>query len=276
MHGRQTEASDNRAALPPQRRQPAATTRPVNQAQAHKWWLPSTLNGYRKAWLGPDLIAGMTLAAVAISECMGYTQIVGTPVVTGLYTILLPIAAFALLGSSRHLVVGADSATAAILFAGLTGLAQPNTNQWLALASVAALLTAGFLFLASILRLGFLADFLSRTVLVGFLSGVGISLLVGQLPEMLGVSVSGKGFVQRGLETIKAAPATHVPTLLMSLAVLAVILLSDRFAKKVPGALLAVVLAIAATWVFHLDRYGLAVVGRVQPGLPAFRFPFVP
>ena len=252
MHRRQTEASDNRAALPPQRRQPAAPTRPVNQA--HKWWLPSTLNGYRKAWLGPDLIAGMTLAAVAIPECMGYTKIVGTPVVTGLYTILLPIAAFALLGSSRHLVVGADSATAAILFAGLTGLAQPNTTQWLALASMAALLTAGFLVLASILRLGFLADFLSRTVLVGFLSGVGISLLVGQLPEMLGVSVSGKGFVQRGLETIKAAPATHVPTLLMSLAVLAVILLSDRFAKKVPGALLAVVLAIAATWVFHLNQ----------------------
>src|ERR671928_2214232 len=90
-------------------------------------WVSPQLAGYRRAWLGPDLVAGMTLAAVAIPECMGHTKIVGTPVVTGLYTILLPIAAFALLGSSRHLVVGADSATAAILFGGLAGYAQPNS-----------------------------------------------------------------------------------------------------------------------------------------------------
>ena len=246
---------------------------PRGDAPARRRWLPGVLNGYQRAWLGADLIAGITLAAVAIPESMGYTKIAGTPIVTGLYTILLPVLAFALLGSSRHLVVGADSATAAILFAGLVGIAQPYSPQWLTLASVVALLTAVFLFLASVLRLGFLADFLSRTVLVGFLSGVGVSLLFGQLPDMLGVSVGGGGFLRHAWETGRALPRTHLPTLLMSLGVLIVMVLGERFVKKVPGALLAVVLAIAATWIFGLDRYGIGVVGRVQPGLPALHVP---
>jgi len=237
------------------------------------WWLPESLRGYQKAWLTADLIAGLTLAAISIPECMGYTKIAGTPIVTGLYTILLPLAAFALLGSSRHLVVGADSATAAILFAGLLGMAQPYSAQWLTLASVAALMTAVFLLLASALRLGFLADFLSRTVLVGFLSGVGISLLAGQLPDMLGVSAPGGNFLRHLGNTVRALPQTRLPTLGMSLAVLAIMLLAERFARKVPGALLAVILAIAATWLFGLDQHGIAVVGRVQPGLPTLRLP---
>lgn len=242
--------------------------------KTRKWWLPASLSGYQRAWLGPDLVAGITLAAVAIPECMGYTKIAGTPVVTGLYTILLPIAAFALLGSSRHLVVGADSATAAILFAGLTGLAPPFSASWLTLASMAALLTAAFLFLASVLRLGFLANFLSRTVLVGFLSGVGVSLLAGELPAMLGVSVHGASLARRTLETFQSLPRTHIPTLLMALAVLAVILISERLSKKIPGSLLAVALAIAATWIFRLDQHGIAVVGWVHPGLPTLHLPW--
>lgn len=224
--------------------------KPAGPAPARHPWLPTCFRGYQRAWLGADLIAGITLAAVAIPESMGYTKIAGTPIVSGLYTILLPVLAFALLGSSRHLVVGANSATAAILFAGLVGMAQPYSPQWLTLASVAALLTAVFLLLASVLRLGFLADFLSRTVLVGFLSGVGVSLLFGQLPDMLGVTVHGGGFLRHAWATGRAVPRTHLPTLLMSLAVLAVMVLGERFVKKVPGALLAVVLAIAATGSF--------------------------
>ena len=233
----------------------------------------ATLSGYQRAWLGPDILAGITLAAVAIPECMGYTKIAGTPVVTGLYTILLPIVAFALLGSSRHLVVGADSATAAILFAGLTGLARPDSAHWLALTSLAALITAALLLLASVLRLGFLADFLSRTVLVGFLSGVGVSLLFGQLPDMLGVRVPGQGVLRQLWDILRALPHTHLPTLLMALAVLAVIVLGERFAPKFPGSLLAVALAIAATWIFRLDLHGIGVVGRVQAGLPTVHLP---
>ena len=237
--------------------------------------VPAFLNAFRGASFGPDVLAGLTLAAVAIPECMGYTKIAGTPVVTGLYTILLPIVAFALLGSSRHLVVGADSATAAILFSGLQNLAQPFSAHWLALASTSALLTAGFLFLAGVLRLGFLADFLSRTVLVGFLSGVGVSLLFGQLPDMLGVALSGHGLIEHLAEIVRSPPHLQWPTIGMALGVLAVILGCGRYAPRVPGSLLAVALAIAVTWIFKLDAHGIATVGRVQAGLPAFGLPHI-
>ncbi len=254
-----------------------ATTQQPNgeQPPARKASLLSTFLGAHAGSLGPELLAGLTLAAVAIPECMGYTKIAGTPVVTGLYTILLPILAFALLGSSRHLVVGADSATAAILFSGLQNLAQPFSAHWLALSGAAALLTACFLFLAGILRLGFLADFLSRTVLVGFLSGVGVSLLFGQLPDMLGVSLSGHGLVKHLSEIVHSLSHIHLPTVGMALGVLAVIVVCGRYAPRVPGSLLAVALAIAATWVFKLEEHGIATVGRVQAGLPSFGLPRV-
>jgi MFS superfamily sulfate permease-like transporter len=203
---------------------------------------------------------------------MGYTKIVGTPVVTGLYTILLPIVVFAWLGSSRHLVVGADSATAAMLFAGLSGLAAPFSPQWLTLTSVAALLVAIVLAAAALLRLGFLADFLSRTVLVGFLGGVGVSLVIRQLPEMLGLEVHDGGFVPRLIATLTQSPHAHLPTVLVAVGVIAVIVVADRF-RRVPGPLVAVALAIAATWAFRLDRLGVAIVGAVPAGPPAFGLP---
>ena len=253
-----------------------ATTPQPNRKQAparEESSLSKFLGKFQSASFGSDVLAGLTLAAVAIPECMGYTKIAGTPVVTGLYTILLPILAFALLGSSRHLVVGADSATAAILFSGLQNLAQPFSAHWLTLASASALLTAGFLFLAGVLRLGFLADFLSRTVLVGFLSGVGVSLLFGQLPDMLGVALSGHGLIAHLTEIVRSLPDLQWSTLGMALGVLAVILGCGRYAPRVPGSLLAVALAIAATWVFKLDEHGIATVGRVQAGLPVFGLP---
>ena len=137
----------------------------------------------------------MTLAALAIPEVMGYTKIAGMPVITGLYTILIPIALFALLGSSRHLVVGADSATAAIMAAGLAGLAATASPQYVALAGLLALITAAILLIARFIGLGFLADFLSRTVLIGFLTGVGIQVAIGQISGMLGLPGGGGGTV---------------------------------------------------------------------------------
>ena len=135
-----------------------------------------------------DVLAGLTLAAIGIPEVLGYAKIAGMPLVTGLYTMLLPMAAFAVLGSSRHLVVAADSATAAILAAALTGLAAVGSPEYVRLAGLAALLTGAMLLAARLARLAFLANFLSRTVLVGFLTGVGIQVAAGQLPDMLGVS----------------------------------------------------------------------------------------
>ncbi len=141
-----------------------------------------------------DIMAGITLAAVGIPEVMGYTKIIDTPVVTGLYTMLLPILAFAIFGSSRHLVVGADSATAVIVAAALVSLAVPSSTRYVALTGLVALVAGGMLLLAWLLRLGFLADFLSRTVLVGFLTGVGVQVAFGELHGMLGLEKGGHRF----------------------------------------------------------------------------------
>lgn len=246
---------------------------PDNKPAKSLQWLPSGFRDYQQSWLTTDIVAGMTLAAVAIPESMGYARIAGMPVVTGLYTILLPIVAFAVLGSSRRLVIGADSATAAILFAGLIAMAHPGSPHWVVLASAAALMTAGLLFLASLFRLGFLADFLSRTVLVGFLSGVGVSLILGQLPDILRLGPLGNDPLVRIFETIRAFPHTHPQTFFMSAAVILVIILLERLAKRLPGPLIAVALAIAATWIFHLDLYGIKVVGAVHAGMPPLTIP---
>ena len=137
-----------------------------------------------------DSLAGLNLASMNIPQVLGYTRIAGTPVVTGLYTVLLPLVAFAVFGSSRHLVVAADSATAAIFSSSLSRMAAPASEQYMALVGMVALLTAGFLLLARIFKLGFLADFLSRTVLVGFLTGVGFQVGIAMLSDMLGVTVA--------------------------------------------------------------------------------------
>src|SRR5262249_6009811 len=155
---------------------------------------------------------------------MGYTKIIGTPVITGLYTLFLPVLMFAIFGSSRHLVVAADSATAAMVAAGLASLSfTADTPRYVALTSLIGLVTAAIVLLARILRLGFLADFLSRTVLVGFLSGVGVQVALGELPEMLGIEKRGHGFLRQLLFAFQHLPEVHLPTLFIVLAVLAVI-----------------------------------------------------
>jgi SulP family sulfate permease len=224
--------------------------------------------------VGPDVIAGVTLAALGIPEVMGYTKIAGMPVITGLYTILIPISVFAILGSSRHLVVGADSATAAIMAAGLAGLAPIASPQYVQLAGVLAILTGGFLFLARVIRLGFLADFLSRSVLIGFLTGVGIQVAMGQVAGMLGVpGGSTGGTVEKFVGTLGQIPQTSLTTLAVSLSVLGVILILKVVDRRVPGALIAVIGAIWASSAFDLQAHGVAVLGSVPSGLPSFGIP---
>ena len=153
-----------------------------------------------------DAFAGVTLAAMNIPQALGYTKIAGMPVVTGLYTLLLPLVAFATLGSSRYLVVAADSATAAILAGGLSHLAPLASGHYVALAGLVALLTAGFLLLARLFKLGFLADFLSQTVLVGFLTGVGFQVGIAVLGEMLGVPVDTRRTVEQLTQVVRGLP----------------------------------------------------------------------
>ena len=194
-----------------------------------------------------DVFAGVTLASMNIPQVLGYARIAGTPVVTGLYTVLLPLVAFAVFGSSRHLVVAADSATAVIFSGSLSRMAVPASEKYMALVGMVALLTAGILFLAWIFKLGFLADFLSRTVLVGFLTGVGFQVGIAMLGDMFGVPfVSHKTLVQVW-EVLQGLSQPNVATLGLSTLVAGSILLGNRVVPRLPLSLFAVVGTITAS-----------------------------
>ena len=220
-----------------------------------------------------EVLAGMTLAALGIPEVLGYAKIAGMPVVTGLYTLLLPMAVFAVLASSRHLVVGADSATAAILAAALTGLAVAGSERYVRLAGLAALLAGALLLLARLARLGFLANFLSRTVLVGFLTGVGIQVAAGQLPDMLGVTATGKNTLTKLGDIVRALPHVRRSDLAVSIGVIVIVLAARRITRKIPGTLIAVVTAISVSRAVDLAGHGVAVLGAVPRGLPHLGLP---
>src|SRR5579864_283793 len=222
-----------------------------------------------------ELLAGVTLAALAIPEVMGYTSIAGTPLATGLYTLLLPLVVFAVLGSSRHLVIGADSATAAMLAASLSILATPESAAYVALASLAALMTAGWLILARVIGLAFLADFLSRSVLVGFLTGVGVQVADGQIAGMLGVAAEGPGTLLQAVSALSHLQQTNIPTLIVSVSVLLVILVLRRIARRIPGALIGLTGCIIASYFLNVQAVGVRLLGPVPGGFPPLGLPAV-
>ena len=230
---------------------------------------------FKTSQVGAEVIAGITLAALAVPEVMGYTKIAGTPVITGLYTMLLPMVLFAVFGSSRHLVVSADSATAAILAAGLVGVASVGSDQYVALASLLALMAAAFLFLARVMRLGFLADFLSATVLVGFLTGVGVQVALGQVGGMLGVEAGGHGTLGKLAASLALAPQANPYAVVIAVAVLALIVGAKKLSPRIPGALISVIGALVASWWFDLESHGVKVLGVVPSGLPGIGLPDV-
>lgn len=233
------------------------------------------LRPFNRKGLVRELLAGVNLASIDIPQVLGYARIAGAPVVTGLYTVLLPLVAFAIFGSSRHLVVAADSATAAIFSSSLSGVAVPASEHYMALVSLVALLTAGLLLVARIFRLGFLADFLSRTVVTGFLTGVGFQVGIAMLGDMFGVEASSRYSLVRVWEISNSLPRLNVPTLVLSTIVAGSILLGKRFAPRLPLSLFAVIMTIAASAAFHFGARGIAVIGPVPGGLPPIRFPAV-
>jgi high affinity sulfate transporter 1 len=238
---------------------------------------PLALRGYQRSWLVADIVAGTTLSAVAIPEVMGYTSIAQTPVATGLYTVIFPTAVFALLGASRLLVVGADSATAAILSAGLGAAAiagvTPNSEQWVAYTSFIALICGVLLVLARVFRLGFLGDFLSTSVLIGFLTGVGVQVATGQIPDMLGIPKGSGGWLEQQWHVLMSLGDTSVTTFAFAAATLVIIVVFKRFAPKVPGAIVAVVLLIVVSALTDASTHGVAVVGSVERGFPPIGLP---
>ncbi|SDR24991.1 high affinity sulphate transporter 1 [Paraburkholderia fungorum] len=222
-----------------------------------------------------DAIAGVQLASMDIPQVLGYARIAGMPAVTGLYTAFLPLLAFAFFGASRHLVVAADSATATIFASRLSTMAPASSAEYAALAGMVALLTAGLLFIARIFKLGFLADFLSRTVLVGFLAGVGVQVGIAMLGDMVGLTGHSSRSIDQLLVVVREAAHVNLPTLAISALVVVAILVCKRFFPRLPVPLIAVVAGIAASDIYGFAARGISVLGPVAGGLPPFGMPSV-
>lgn len=233
------------------------------------------LRPFSRAGVMHDAISSLTLASMNIPQVLGYTRIAGTPAVTGLYTVLLPLLMFAIFGSSRHLVVAADSATAAIFSSGLSGMAPQASVKYMALVGMVALLTAALLLLARIFKLGFLADFLSRTVLVGFLTGVGFQIGIAMLGEMAGIPVHAHKTIYQLQQVIGGLLQVNFPTLGISSLVVISILGFRHYLPRLPVPLFAVLTGIGVSYVYDFAGHGIAVIGPVPGGLPSLNFPAV-
>jgi high affinity sulfate transporter 1 len=234
----------------------------------------STLRQYRRPWLRGDVVAGVTVAAYAVPQVMAYAELAGLPAVVGLYAILVPLVLYALLGSSRQLSVGPESTTALLTAAAIGPLAAGDPARYAALAALLALLVAGYCVVAWALRLGFVADLLSRPVLVGYLTGVALTMIVGQLGTVTGVDVEGSSVSERLVSFVSGIGSIDVVTTMLSVGVLTLLLLIARRYPKVPGPLVVVLLASAVVAVLGwADR--VAVVGDVPFGLPELVLPDV-
>jgi len=237
-----------------------------------KLWSSVRVPGVR---LKREIPAGITLAVVGIPISMGYASIAHMPLSTGLYAMVLPAIAYAAIGSSRHLVVSADSASAAILAAGLAGMAPDGSQNYVALAGLVAGLTGVFLLIARLLRLGFVANFLSRTLLAGFLLGVGISVAFSQIPKMLGIATSAHDPVPVVRAIAGHLDAVSIPTLVVSLVTLALLVLGRRL-RRGSMEIMVVVTGITLVSLGWLHPWSIATVGNLQSGWPTLSWPRVP
>lgn len=231
------------------------------------------LLGYQRGWLPHDLAAGVSVAAVAIPTAVAYAQIMGLQPVIGLYAAILPLVAYAVLGTSRHLIVNPDAATCALVGTTLAPLAAGNPDTLLSLAITLAFFTGVVCVAAGFFRLGFVADFLSRPILVGFLNGVAIYIFISQIGKLFGFPMNAHGIIPSAIEFVRKVPQTHVPTLIVGLLTMGVLLGSKRLLPRWPGPLLAVVFAVGLVKWFDLSTRGVAVVGHVPAGLPHLRWP---
>ena len=223
-----------------------------------------------------DAVAGISVAAVALPVSIAYAELAGFNPVVGLYSSILPLVAYAIFGTSRQLMVNPDAAACAMIAAAIAPLAGNNAELYLSLTIALTLMTGLFCIVASYFRLGALADFLSKPILVGFLNGVAISIFLGQIGKLLGFSVESSGIIPRLLEVLGKIPFIHGATLAVGLASFALLLACVRWLPRLPAALAVLVVAGAATAVLELHAQGVTVLGPVPAGLPQLRWPTVP
>ena len=233
-------------------------------------WLAS----YRKEWLRPDIIAGLITAAVVIPKAMAYATVAGLPVQAGLYTAFIPAVIYAVLGSSRVLSVSTTT-TIAILTGADLALVVPNGDPVMLLRASAtlAMMVGVVLAMASVLRLGFLATFISESVLSGFKAGIGVVIVLDQVPKLLGVHFPKGTFLQNLLELLRSLPDTSAVTLAVGLVMIALLLGIKRFVPRVPAPLVTVGVGIAGMALLGLEAYGVETVGMIPRGLPALTLP---
>jgi high affinity sulfate transporter 1 len=219
--------------------------------------------------LRADVVAGLTAAAVVVPKAMAYATIAGLTVQTGLYTAFVPMVVYAVLGTSRPLSVSTTTTIAILTAAQLSQLAPGGSPAELILISATlAVLVGALLALAGFLRLGFVANFISEPVLVGFKSGIGLVIVADQIPKLLGVHIEKAGFFRDLIAIVQQLPSTSIATLLLALTMLALIVLMERFLPKAPAPLVVIGLAIAASGLFSLNQAGVAVIGAVAGGPP--------
>lgn len=234
------------------------------------------LRGYRMEWLRDDVAAGLSVAAVALPVAIAYAQLAGFPPVVGLYASILPLVVYAALGTSRQLIVNPDAATCAMVAAIVAPLAAGDAALYNTLAVSLAILTGLVCIVAGLFRLGFLADFLGKPVLVGFMNGIAISIVLGQIGKVFGFPIVSGRILPRLIEFVSKVPDTHLPTLAVGVTTFAVLLGVRRSFPRLPAPLIALAVAMAVVESFALDRSGVAVLGAVPAGLPALGWSPVP
>ena len=244
-------------------------------------WVPGLrmVTSYRRAWLVQDLLAGVVLTAILVPQGMAYAELAGLPAITGLYTSVLCLAGYAVMGPSRILVLGPDSSLGPMIAATILPLvgADGSPARAIELASLLAILVGAVMVLAGVARLGFVADLLSKPTQIGYMTGLAVTILIGQLPKLFGFSVSSDTLIGdiRGFVTGLTSGETVVAALGVGLSALVVILIVQRWIPKVPGVLVAVVASIGAAAILHLSDHGVSLVGTLPRGLPPFTIPTV-
>jgi SulP family sulfate permease len=241
-------------------------------------WAPglTQFRGYERSWLRGDVVAGVTVAAYLVPQVMAYATVAGLPPVVGLWAALAPMAVYAVLGSSRQLSVGPESTTALMTATALAPLAAGDPSRYAALAAAAALLVGVICFVAGLVRLGFLAELLSRPVLIGYMAGVAAIMIASQLGKVSGVDVEGEEFLDQVGSFVTGLGEVHWPTVVLAVSVLVVLLVFGWLAPRIPGPLIAILAAALVVSVFALHRSGIKVVGDIPTGLPMPGFSGVP
>src|SRR6185437_2212578 len=223
-------------------------------------WAPGLriLRTYDRAWLAKDLVAGVILSALLIPQGMAYAELAGLPAITGLYTTVICLLAYAIFGPSPRLVLGPDSSLGPMIAAAILPLAAGSADKAIALAGMLALLVGTICVVAAVARLGFVADLISKPVRMGYLAGLAVTIAVGQIPKFLGYSVDADTFPQEVRAIVAGLGQTNLWTFAVGLLTLGIILGLRRWAPRSPGILIAVVAAIAATILFNLPAHGVA------------------